>query len=141
MRALLLLVGEQAYAVDMAVAREVVALPAITGLPGAPPAVVGVFNLRGEIVPVFDTARLLGAGAAGDSTHVVVVDTAAGLAALTMSAMGESVELGDAVGTTDSPGTVAAHEVGSHTGSLHTNVRLAALIDVDALLAPERVGR
>jgi purine-binding chemotaxis protein CheW len=32
----------------------------LTRVPGAPPALLGLVNLRGEIVPVFDLARVLG---------------------------------------------------------------------------------
>jgi purine-binding chemotaxis protein CheW len=130
-RALLLHLGEDAYAVDMTDAREVVVAPALTELPGAPATVSGVFNLRGEIVPVFDTAALLRLGQAPPATYVVVVETALGPAGLSMSRMGESVELEEPVAVTETPGTIASYDVGG---------RLAVLIDVAALLAPARIA-
>lgn len=53
-------VGAQRYAVD---GRAVVAvLPRVdlTALPQVPPEVAGVFNFRGQVVPVIDLCRLLG---------------------------------------------------------------------------------
>jgi purine-binding chemotaxis protein CheW len=41
-----------------------VATRELTRMPGAPPALLGVVNLRGEIVPVFDLGRILGRSAA-----------------------------------------------------------------------------
>ena len=48
------------FAVDVADAREVVVLEAITPLPLAPPFVLGLANLRGTVMPVVDVAPLLG---------------------------------------------------------------------------------
>lgn len=126
MRALLLTLGDDHYAVDVAEAREVVAAPDITAVPTAPPTVLGVFNLRGEIVPVFDTGRLLGLGPMASVEYAAIVETSLGPAALATTSMGETAELGDAAGTSDAPGTAGAFDAGS---------RLAVLLDVEALLA------
>ena len=131
MRALLLPVGNDLYAVDMLVAREVVAAPEIQPLPTSPGTVVGVFNLRGEIVPVFDTSMLLGLGRGdGSVPFVCVVHTPLGPAALVMSAIGMAAELDEPVGATETPGTVATYAVDD---------ALVVLIDLDALLTPARI--
>jgi purine-binding chemotaxis protein CheW len=124
-------VGPDWYAIEMAKVREVVASPVLAGVPTAPPTLLGVFNLRGDIVPLFDTAALLGIGRVPPSSHVTVVETALGAAGLVASAMPESVELGEPTGVTESPGTVASYTLGS---------RVATLLDVDILLGPARIG-
>jgi purine-binding chemotaxis protein CheW len=130
MRALLLRIGQDIYAVDMAAAREVVAAPQLQQLPTAPSSVLGVFNLRGEIVPAFDTAMLLGLGPTdAGAPYVAVVETSLGPAGLTMSSIGESVELGEPVGVTETPGTLATYALGG---------RLVVLVDLEALLVPTR---
>src|SRR6202012_4589429 len=49
------------FALPVAVIQEVVVFPArVTAIPLAPPFLVGVFNLRGIIVPVIDLGTLLG---------------------------------------------------------------------------------
>ena len=123
--------GEDWYAIEMAKVREVVASPMLASVPTAPATLLGVFNLRGEIVPLFDTAALLGLGRGPAPSHATVVETALGPAGLVASAMPESVELGEPTGATDTPGTVASFAVGS---------RLATLIDVDILLGAARIG-
>ena len=132
MRALLLPVGPDVYAIDMVAAREVVAAPVVQALPTAPRSVLGVFNLRGDIVPLFDTALLLGVGndGGGDVPFVGVVETPFGPAGLAMSGIGSSVELGEPVGATETPGTLATYVLDD---------RLVVLIDLEALLAPSRI--
>lgn len=53
-------VGHQRYAVDIAHVREALSEVNVETVPGAPTLVVGVINLRGRIVSVFDVHRRLG---------------------------------------------------------------------------------
>src|SRR5204862_6303333 len=48
------------YALELRWVREVVSLGFITNVPTAPPAVSGVCNLHGTILPVLDVGGLLG---------------------------------------------------------------------------------
>ena len=131
MRALRVRVGPDSYAVPMEIAREVLAAPTLSQLPTAPSSVLGICNVRGEIIPVFDTGVLLGLGTVGSFASVVIVETALGPAGLASSEMGDAVDLGEPVGSTDGPGT---------SGAFATGDGLAVLIDVDALLSPARIA-
>lgn len=131
MRALLLRVGDDSYAVPIDVAREVLGATSITGLPTAPSSVLGLCNVRGEIIPVFDTGVLLGLGPTPAPSAVAIIETQLGPAGLVTSDIGEAVELGDPVGQTDGPGTAGAFALESG---------LAVLVDVEALLTPARVA-
>ena len=130
-RALLLHVGEDAYAVPIEVAREVLGATTVTPLPTAPSSVLGLCNVRGEIIPVFDTGVLLGLRPVTSTAAVAIIETTLGAAGLATTEMGEAVELGDQVGQTDGAGT---------SGAFAVNRGLAVLIDVDALLTPARVA-
>lgn len=55
----ILLAGER-YAVESGYVREVYPLREITGLPGTPPFVLGVTNVRGRVVAVNDLRRFFG---------------------------------------------------------------------------------
>lgn len=131
MQGLLLPVGREWYALDTAAVREVVAGPLVISLPAAPASVLGVFNLRGEIIPVFDTAALLGVGQSEEHPFAVVVDTGLGPGAMAAHGIPEVVELQEQAGASELPGALGAFVVGT---------RLAVLLDVDAVLAPARVG-
>lgn len=130
MRALLLRIGDDSYAVPMEQAREVVGTPVVTALPTAPATVLGVCNVRGEIIPVFDTGALLGVRPMTDFGAIVVMETALGPAGLAMSDIGASVELGELVADTETPGTRGARSLAGG---------IAVVIDLESLLAPARI--
>lgn len=70
-------VSGQAYAVDATAVREVLPARHLSRVPGGPPHLVGVLNVRGDILPVADTARLLGGTwMAPDQAQVLVMDGA-----------------------------------------------------------------
>src|SRR4051812_33315205 len=123
MRAVLLPVADEWHALPVEQVREVVAVPLATPLPSTPASVTGVFNLRGEIVPLFETAGLLGLGAGPPPSFAVVVETAAGPAGLGTSGLPETRELGDPVDSGEEGRQ--AWRVGD---------RLVGLLDLDALL-------
>ena len=57
--AVLVKVGQHLFAIPLEAVREVVAMPALSKLPGAPRHIKGLLNLRGQLIPVFDLlARL-----------------------------------------------------------------------------------
>jgi chemotaxis signal transduction protein len=128
MRAVLLPVGGEWFALDVGSVREVVAGPQATPLPDLPAGYAGVFNLRGEIVPLFDLAVLLGLEPPGTATYAVVVETPLGLAALTTAGMPETRELEQAVRSEDG-GRPGFRDAG----------RLVAPLDLGALLGFERL--
>jgi purine-binding chemotaxis protein CheW len=130
-RALLFPVLADWHVLDMLCVREVVTEPMVTELPTAPKVVLGVFNLRGEIVPMFDTAALLGLGTLPSSRFAVVVQSETGLAGLAASGVPEAVELGDPSGSTETRGTSASYAIGT---------RIATLLDLGVLLAPAHTG-
>ncbi len=67
------LAGER-YALDAGVMREVLPFTDFTALPGVPPYVIGITNLRGEILVVFDLRILFGLPGRGltDRTRLIV---------------------------------------------------------------------
>jgi len=76
-------VGAERYALPVRDVIEVAALEELTTVPGAPRAVMGVQNLRGQVVPVVDLGAVLGLPGTNGRRAVVIVDDAgdpAGLA-------------------------------------------------------------
>jgi chemotaxis signal transduction protein len=128
--ALLLPVGADLCALPVDWAREVVAAPTLTPLATAPPVVIGLFNLRGQIVPVLDTAALLGLGRVETVAFAVVVNSAHGLAALATTGVPQRQMLDTPAGPSDLPGTTGLYQVGRQA---------AALLDAATLVSPERV--
>jgi purine-binding chemotaxis protein CheW len=117
-------VDEDLYAVPIAWVREVVPSPVLTRLVTAPSMVLGLFNLRGEIVPLLDTAALLGTGCTSPVLFVVVLDTHLGLVALSATDFPLREVLDGAATSTEATGA-ASYQVGR---------RLAVMVDVQAVL-------
>jgi purine-binding chemotaxis protein CheW len=72
--ALLFSLGRESYGLPLGQVREVVRSPSLTTLPTAPAAVMGLLNLRGEVLPVLDTGLLAGSPFPAAAAYVVVVD-------------------------------------------------------------------
>lgn len=69
------LVGEHLFGLDIEQVQEILLPPPLTRVPGAPPEVAGLLNLRGQIVPAIDLRRRLElpeATAPTDAPHVVL---------------------------------------------------------------------
>jgi purine-binding chemotaxis protein CheW len=130
-QALLLPVGADRYALELTAIREVVLAPAVTPLPGAPGAVLGVLNLRGDVVPVLDTAALLGTGRVGRVAFAAVAETDHGPAALAADGEPSTAALGGVAGRSELPAGAGRFAV---AGGVVT------LLDLEALLAPERLA-
>jgi purine-binding chemotaxis protein CheW len=120
-------IGEDRYAVATSAVREVVSDPHPTRLPTAPAVLLGAFNLRGEVIPMFDTAALLGIGTVVDTPVAVVVNTAAGAAALVVSGLPRFVVLENELGPSELRGTLGVYKVGDG---------IAVMLDIEALLVP-----
>jgi purine-binding chemotaxis protein CheW len=66
--------GGQRFAWELAQVREIIPARAATRLPGAPPAVLGLLNLRGTVLTVADLARVLALEPAEGRSIVVIED-------------------------------------------------------------------
>ena len=73
-RLVLLTVDGQTYALHLEAVDRILRMAEVTPLPGAPDAVEGVINIRGEVVPIVSIRRRLGLAerAAGAADSLVV---------------------------------------------------------------------
>jgi chemotaxis signal transduction protein len=124
--AVLVPIGSDHYAVSAGAVREVVCAPHVTRLPTSAASVLGAFNLRGEVVPLFDLAALLGRGGSARASFAVVVSTPGGPAGLAVDGLPLVVALRPAVAPSELRGR---HGVHAFDGGL------AVLLDVAELLA------
>jgi purine-binding chemotaxis protein CheW len=122
---LLLPVDGELYAVPMTAVREVMAEPRVSPLPTAPASVLGLLNVRGEIVPLFDVLALLGTGRTSRKLFAAVVEVGPGPAALAASSPPVAAPLGAQVGESAGPAARSVHD---------QDGRLSTLIDLETLL-------
>lgn len=69
----LLTFGNERLAVDLSHVSEVFEIDSITAVPGMPPALIGVANLRGTIVPIVDLHPSLGLPSVAAPHYAIVI--------------------------------------------------------------------
>ncbi len=127
--------GRERFCLHVLDTEEVVEWPAVTRIPLAPPFLAGVFNLRGNIVPVIDIAFTEGHRADLTPKHVVVAQ---------LPAQGEQDEIRIGIATDEVIGTYtttepllideAPQDVPHCCGMLRFEDRLALALDLKLLL-------
>ncbi len=134
--------GRARYAVPIGAVIEVGSVPPVTPVPHLPPWVLGVINLRGEILSVVDLALFLGAAAEGPAMGRLlvvrgagpepytglVVDQVAGLASFAASRVVRAAAL------LDDPASIYL------TGVVEQGGEVVAVLDVARLLAADALG-
>jgi twitching motility protein PilI len=68
-------IGERHFVSSIAEVNEILTLPALTPVPGAKSWLLGIANVRGNLVPVIDLRDFIGGGRSpsADSTRVLIV--------------------------------------------------------------------
>jgi purine-binding chemotaxis protein CheW len=130
--------ASQAYGLELLKVQDVVLPTPLLPLRGTPPAMLGVMNLRGQVVPVMDLGVYLGQAPqpASTTTRIVVLEEKGETLGLRVSAVEDVVNLTDA--QIEAPDN-------SRVGRIHSDLfrgiaRQAAepviLLDASRLLAP-----
>jgi purine-binding chemotaxis protein CheW len=133
-RACVVRLGGRPFAVDVAQAREVITLDVTTSVPGAPAPLVGVMNLRGNVLPVVEARPLLGLpihATAGRPRALIVADGEQRAAILIEEVVGLTV-LAATPPAPEVEGDTAGGAVGGDTGEA------ATVLDARAVLAAAR---
>ncbi|HET7485224.1 MAG TPA: chemotaxis protein CheW [Solirubrobacterales bacterium] len=118
-------VAGEHYALPVDGVLEVAELGDLTPVPGSPPEVMGVRNLRGRVIPVMALATLLGL-TAEEPERIVVAELGTGSAGFAVDAVVDVGELPGASEQVDSPYL---------TGAVLVDGLLVGILDVDAILS------
>jgi purine-binding chemotaxis protein CheW len=130
------------FGLDIAKVQEITHRSNITQVPGAPSFVIGVLNLRGQIIPVIDS-RLrfhLEPSELTSSTRVIVIDLAGQTTGLQVDAVAEVIKLDDFL-LRETPPLVAGVHSEYLAGMVLAGNRLITLIDLDKILDSEEFGQ
>jgi purine-binding chemotaxis protein CheW len=118
-------VGGEHYALAVDTVLEVVVFGEVTPVPGASRSALGVCNLRGQVLPVFDLSRALGLESGGRPTRIVVADDGVRRVGLAVDHVLDVTKLPEASEAVDSP---------LLGGAVLTDGVLVGIIDVSAVL-------
>ena len=125
MRVLVVAVNGAFFAVPMATVHQVLRHPLVTRVPLSPTGLLGVVNVRGEIVPLIDTGVLTATGALNEPPFAVLVSGEKDMVALAAEELPIAADFEEPVG----PGTQAG-EVGVYSNG----GRLVVLVDIEELV-------
>jgi chemotaxis signal transduction protein len=120
-----MLTGGECYALSVDDVLEVAEIIDVTPVPGAQPAILGVANLRGQIIPVVDLAGLLGLEARCPPGRIVVAERGD-------RRVGLAVETVTDVGVVEEPTEVVASSL--LRGASFVDGALVGIIDLGAAL-------
>lgn len=123
-RVLMLAVNNSHFAVPMDTVYQVMRRPVVTPVPLAPPELIGVVNVRGEIVPFLDTGILTRTGTLTDAPFAVLIKGDDYTLAIAADELPVRTDLDEPVGPGTRPGELGMY---SH-GAL-----LVMLVDIEAL--------
>jgi purine-binding chemotaxis protein CheW len=129
-RTLLFRAGDRMFGCPISAVREIVPQRRATRLPGAPPAVQGLINLRGTIVTVIDLLLWLGGDhAAASDGSIVLVDHGPRVAGV---AVDEVLDV-QMVAPDDVAGTVGTRD-GAVSGMGRLGDTVVILLDITSLV-------
>ena len=127
-------VGRELFAVELVAVEEALDMPIVHRLPEMPPAMLGVFTLRGLLVSVFSPEETLGV-AYQDAATVVVFCGGERRIALAADDV-DDVLLADLTTVRDAPGSRTKD--GALLGVVRRGADLIALLDAPSLLTAHR---
>jgi chemotaxis signal transduction protein len=123
-RVLMFGVNAAFFAVPMATVHQVLRHPVLTTIPLSPTGLLGVVNVRGEIVPLLDTGVLTGTGPLNQSPFAVLVSGQKDMVALAAEELPIAADFEEPVGPGTRPGELGVYSSGG---------RLVVLIDIDEM--------
>jgi purine-binding chemotaxis protein CheW len=124
-RVLVMAANDAYFAVPMERVHQVLRHPLVTRIPLSPVGLMGVVNVRGEIVPLLDTAVLTGTGSLEEPGFAVLVTSGEDMVALAAQELPIAADFEEPVGAGAHAGEIGVYRNGG---------RLVVLIDVEELV-------
>lgn len=134
-------INGQEFCIDISVVREIRGWTAATPMPQTPDYILGVINLRGAVMPVFDLRSRLGLGRTEPSSRnvIVVVQTEGQMVGLLVDAVQETfmvdAEVLQAPPVMDAIGEVFVDAIIPMDGRMLSRLVVAALVPRSAAAA------
>lgn len=130
--------GGETYGVNVMQVQEVLRYTDVAAVPGAPTHVLGIINLRGNVVTVMDTRQrfALAQGEITDSTRIVIVETGEHTVGILVNSVAEVVYLKQS--EIENPPNTGHDETASFIqGVCNKNGELLILLELEKLLTSD----
>lgn len=133
--------GNEAFCVRTTRVREIRGWMPCMPLPGSPPDVMGVINLRGAVIPIIDLSMRLGLRQteANERSAIIVTETADKVVGLLVDRVTDmlNISLGDVQPVPAAGGAMAR---ACAEGILTVGEGMICFLDLDAIFADERAS-
>ncbi|GAB3520534.1 chemotaxis protein CheW [Photobacterium proteolyticum] len=129
---------DETYGINVMQVREVLRYSEIAPVPGAPDYVLGIINLRGNVVTVIDTRSRFGLmpGEISDNTRIVIIEAEKQVIGILVDSVAEVVYLRSSeIDSTPSVGTEESAKF--IQGVSNRDGELLILVDLNKLLSDE----
>jgi purine-binding chemotaxis protein CheW len=129
---------DEVYGINVMQVQEVLRITEIAPVPGAPPYVLGIINLRGNVVTVIDTRTWFGLPTkeTDDASRIIVIESEKQVVGILVDAVAEVVELRES--EIDAAPNVGTEESSRYIQGVATmEDSLLILVDLNKLLTDE----
>ncbi len=133
--------GDEKYGINVMQVQEVLRITEIAPVPGAPPYVLGIINLRGNVVTVIDTRNRFGLMSkdTDDSSRIVIIETENHIIGILVDSVAEVVEL--SVSEIETAPNVGNEESSKYIqGVTSRNNELLILVDLNKFLSDDEMS-
>lgn len=133
--------GNESYAVDISIVKEIIQLQTITRVPGAPHSVQGVINLRGSVIPVVDLRKRFNLSEVEKSkdTRIVVITCKGQEVGVIVDSVAQVLRIPvDAIEPAEN--VFSEKHVGHLLGIIKLKDRLVILLDMDQILNHQEIS-
>lgn len=129
---------DETYGINVMQVQEVLRVTEIAPVPGAPSYVLGIINLRGNVVTVIDTRTRFGLPSAemDDASRIIVIESEKQVVGILVDAVAEVVELQE--GEIDAAPNVGTEDSSRYIQGVATREEgLLILVDLNKLLSDD----
>ncbi len=132
---------DETYGIDVMQVREVLRSPDISPVPGAPPYVLGIINLRGNVVAIIETRSRFGLASreVDDASRILILEAGDHVVGFLVDSVQEVLELHSSKieGAPDTGNREASRYI---SGLYNRKEGLIILIDAAKLLSEEELA-
>ncbi len=140
LRHVIVLLGEERYAIPMERIQEFIASRPLTRIPNAPAFIRGLINLRGQVLPMIDLGMKLGLPPLKDSKFdiILIVEVDGRRLGLKVSGVTELLDI-EEESIQETPDFSSRIQTAFVRGICHIEEELVILLDIDHLLSREEI--
>ena len=128
----------EVYGINVLQVQEVLKYTEIAPVPGAPEYILGIINLRGNVVTVIDTRHRFGLAPVEDldDTRIIIVEADSKVVGIMVDSVSEVIQLSPS-DIDDPPNLTSTDSAKYFMGVVNSEDSLLVLVDLDRLLTDE----